>query len=174
MCVCWHDICHIHITCPFQSVKTLDSPTLQLFSFFIIHSLKKFNMIIWHWGLFDTIIPSLYSWKENIASVLMIDKQIHSSSFSCGSSYWWWPLKALAYVLSLSFVAKLCPTPATTWIVACQAPLSLGLSRQVYWSGLPFPSPGDLPDPGIKPRSPVLQAHSLPAELQGKLLMLAC
>ena len=43
-----------------------------------------------------------------------------------------------------------------------QAPLSIGFSRQEYWSGLPFPSPGDLPDPGIKPESPVLQADSLP------------
>ena len=41
-------------------------------------------------------------------------------------------------------------------------------SRQEYWSGLPFPSPGDLPEPGIKPRSPVLQADSLPSELPGK------
>ena len=42
---------------------------------------------------------------------------------------------------------------ATPWTVAYQAPLSMGFSRQQYWSGLPFPSPGDLPDPGIKPRS---------------------
>ena len=46
-----------------------------------------------------------------------------------------------------------------------QAPLSVGFSRQEYWSGLPFPSPGDLPDPGIEPRSPALQADSLPTEL---------
>ena len=45
---------------------------------------------------------------------------------------------------------------------------SMGFSRQEYWSGLPFPSPGDLPDPGIEPRSPALQADSLPAELPGK------
>ena len=49
-----------------------------------------------------------------------------------------------------------------------QAPLSMGLSRQEYWSGLPCPSPGDLPDPGIKPRSPALQADSLPFEPPGK------
>ena len=48
------------------------------------------------------------------------------------------------------------------WIVACQTPLSMRFSRQEYWSGLPFPFPGDLPDPGIKPRSPALQADSLP------------
>ena len=55
-------------------------------------------------------------------------------------------------------VTKLCLTLATPWTVACQAPLSMGFSRQDYWSGLPFPSPGDLPNPGIEPRSPVLQA----------------
>ena len=49
------------------------------------------------------------------------------------------------------------------WTVACQAPLSMGFSRQEYRSGLPFPSPGDLPNPGIEPRSPALQAGSLPS-----------
>ena len=56
----------------------------------------------------------------------------------------------------------------TLWIVAHQAPLSVGFSRQEYWSGLPFPSPGDLPDQGIEPRSPVLQADALPSEPPGK------
>ena len=64
--------------------------------------------------------------------------------------------------------AKLCLTLVTPWTVACQAPLSMGFSRQEYWGGLPFPSPGDLPDLGIKLRCPVLQADSLPTELQGK------
>ena len=50
--------------------------------------------------------------------------------------------------------------------VAHQAPLSMGFSRQEYWSGLPFPSPGDLPHPGIKPRSPTLQADALSSRLQ--------
>ena len=45
---------------------------------------------------------------------------------------------------------------ATSWTVAHQAPLSMGFARQEYWSGLPFPSPGDLPNPGIKPMSPAL------------------
>ena len=54
------------------------------------------------------------------------------------------------------------------WTAACQAPLSMGFSRQEYWTGLPFPSPGDLPDPGIKPRSPILQADSLLSEPLGK------
>ena len=58
-----------------------------------------------------------------------------------------------------------CPTPVTLWPVARQAPLSMGFSRPEYWSGWPFPSPGDLPDPGIKPRSLVslaLQPDSSP------------
>ena len=50
------------------------------------------------------------------------------------------------------------------WTVACQAPLSMRFSRQEYRSGLPFPSPGDLPDPGIEPASPILQVDSLPNE----------
>ena len=57
------------------------------------------------------------------------------------------------------------------WTVARQAPLSMGFSRQEYWSGLPCPPPGDLPDPGIEPESPVapeLQAGSLPLEPPGK------
>ena len=58
-------------------------------------------------------------------------------------------------------VAKSYLTLATSWTVACQAPLSMGFPRQEYWSGLPFPSPGDLPDPAIEPGSPALQANSL-------------
>ena len=67
------------------------------------------------------------------------------------------------YALSLSH-AQLFVTP---WTVARQAPLSMGFSRQKYWSGLPFPPPGDLPNPGIKPKFPALQADSLPAEPSG-------
>ena len=57
---------------------------------------------------------------------------------------------------------------ATPWTVAYQDPLSMGFSRQEYWSGLPFPSPGDLPNPGIKPGSPALQAGALSSEPPGK------
>ena len=64
---------------------------------------------------------------------------------------------------------------ATSQTVARQAPLSVGFSRQEYWSGLPVSSPEDLPEPGIKPRSPPLQADSLPSELQGRShLLLYC
>ena len=57
---------------------------------------------------------------------------------------------------------------ATPWTVAHQAPPSIGFSRQEHWSVLPFPSPGDLPHPGIEPRSPALQADALTSELPGK------
>ena len=56
---------------------------------------------------------------------------------------------------------------AIPWTVACQAPPSMKFSRQEYWSGLPFPPPGDLLNPGIEPRSPALQADSLPFEPPG-------
>ena len=59
---------------------------------------------------------------------------------------------------------------ATAWTVAHQAPPSMGFSRQDYWSGLPCPSTGDLPDPGIETGSPALQADSLPFELPSKPL----
>ena len=61
----------------------------------------------------------------------------------------------------------------TLWTVACQVPLSMGFSRQEYWNGLPFPSPGDLPDPGIEllsPAYPALQADSLPLSQLGSPL----
>ena len=61
---------------------------------------------------------------------------------------------------------------ATPWTVARQAPLSMGFSRQEYWSGLPFPSPGDLPNPGIEPRSPALQADAFSSEPPGKIICL--
>ena len=57
---------------------------------------------------------------------------------------------------------------ATPWTVAHQAPLSMEVSRQKHWSRQPFPSPGDLPDPGIEPWFPALQADSLPSEPPGK------
>ena len=69
------------------------------------------------------------------------------------------------YVITCSVMSD----SLTPWTVAHQVPLSMEFSRQEYWSGLPFPSPGDLPDPGIKPGSPALQAGSLLSEPPGKL-----
>ena len=64
-----------------------------------------------------------------------------------------------------------CSVVSDSETVACQAPLSLRFSRQEYWSGLPFPSPGDLPDPETEPMSPALQADSLPSGPKGKPLL---
>ena len=74
--------------------------------------------------------------------------------------------------LTIDKVKVKSPSPvqlfATPWTVAYQAPPSMEFSRQEYWSGLLFPSPGDLPNPGIKPRFPALQADTLPSEPPGK------
>ena len=76
--------------------------------------------------------------------------------------------KSYGMVVIGGLVAKVCPTPMTTWTVARQAPLSVEFSRQEYWSGLPVPSPGDFPDPRIKLGSPAWQVDSLLTESPGK------
>ena len=73
-----------------------------------------------------------------------------------------------ACVFVLCSVASVMSVSATLWTVVCQAPLSMGYSRQEYWSGLPCPPPRDLLNPGIELRSPALQADSLPSEPPGK------
>ena len=82
----------------------------------------------------------------------------HQTLYIC-----WFCLTALSFFCLIcgDLVTKSCPTLATPWTVAHQAPLSMGFSRQEYWSGLPFPPPGDLPIPGIEPASPTSQADSL-------------
>ena len=75
----------------------------------------------------------------------------------CGN----WQLLLCASVLSHFSRVRLSPT---LWTVGRQAPLSVGFSRQEYWSGLPCPPPGDLPGPGIEPGSPALQADVLTSE----------
>ena len=70
---------------------------------------------------------------------------------------------------SVSEVTQSYPTLCDPTDCTFQALPSMGFSRQEYWSGLPFPSPGDIPNPGIEPRSPALQADSSPSEPQGKL-----
>ena len=101
---------------------------------------------------------------KSLIQLLKILRVILDFSFSCISQ----THSVSKLYGSDGLVLKSCPTLATPWTVACQTPLSIGFSRQEYWSGLPFPSPGDLPNPGIEPRFPTLQADSLPTELQGK------
>ena len=69
---------------------------------------------------------------------------------------------------SCFLVAMLCLTLATPWTVAHQAPLFMGFPKQEYWSGLPLPSPGDLPDPGIEPTYPALTGELFTTEPPGK------
>ena len=76
---------------------------------------------------------------------------------------WWNPLGSKWIMCVCSVMSDSLRPP---WTGACQAPLFLGFSRQEYWSGLPFPSPGDLPNSGTELRSPALQADSLPTELR--------
>ena len=92
-------------------------------------------------------------------------------SNSCPSRWWCHPTISSSFIpFSGGLVTKSRLTLVTPWTIACPAPLSTGFSRQEYWIGLPFPSPGVLPDPGIEPGSPALQTDSLPTELWGKPL----
>ena len=79
-----------------------------------------------------------------------------------------WTFKFKFKSSQIGLVVKFCLTLMTPWTVAHQAPLSMAFPRQEYWSGLPFPSLGDLPNPEIELGSSALQADSLPAELSGK------
>jgi len=89
---------------------------------------------------------------------------------SCSTSSW---ASKATDMFCACLVSQLCLTlcnlmDCSPWTVAPQAPLSMGFSRQQDWSGLPCPPPGDLLNPGIEPRSPTLQADSLPDEPPGK------
>ena len=75
-----------------------------------------------------------------------------------------------SYCLGGGLVTKSCPTLATPWTVALQASLPLGFPRQEYWGQFPFPSPGNRPNPGVKPTSPALQVDSL-TEPPGKPIL---
>ena len=105
----------------------------------------------------------------------ILPKLMHTHKIDKGKMVYSYSIISSSIIIFLTYiggdgglVTKSCPTLVTPWTVACQAPLSMGFSRQEYWSGLSFPSPEDLPDPGIELRSPASQAESLPTELPGK------
>ena len=86
---------------------------------------------------------------------------------------WWEKSSCVMCICECAFVslyicAQSCPFFTSPWTVASQVPLSMGLSQQEYWSELPFPPPGELPDPGIKPESPVLAGGFFTTEQPGK------
>ena len=109
------------------------------------------------------IMPSAAAWMDLeiviLSEVNQTEKEILFLFFGCISRS-----EIVGCAQSLSHV-HLSVTP---WTVALQAPLPMGFPRQEYWSGLPFPSPEDLPNPRTEPRSAALQADSLPFELPGK------
>ena len=98
------------------------------------------------------------------------DPSLHDKLMERKWKQWWisfsWTPKSLHTVTKSQSIMSDSVTP---WIVVLSSLLSMGFSRQKYWSGLPFPFLGDLPDPGIKTRSPILQVDSLPTEAPRKL-----
>ena len=106
-------------------------------------------MFLWYCTFFLNFLKNTYYWSRYTIFQLYIFF-LHYWAFHGGGG---------------GLVAKSCLTLAIPWTVACQVPLSMGLSRQEYWSGLPFPSPGDLSNPRIDLRFPALQEDDLPTEL---------
>ena len=118
--------------------------------------------------IYTAVFPPRLSGLSSLQLSYCQDEQTHSLQVLLFFNVWgfchhehtkvlWWGLELCNYDRNLSpdwwlggLVAKLCPTLAIPWTVACQAPLSMGFSKWEYWSGLPFPSPKDLPHPGIK------------------------
>ena len=156
----------------------------------------EFYFILIHWilnsrmWLVATILDSVFS-RQRDPLVLSYPLLIYSICIYCPSalghaSCWalsilWctghlWSYKSWGKQLFLNYNKRkgkwsrsVVSDSAIPWTVAHQAPLSMGFSRQEYWSGLPFPTPGDLPDPRIEPGFPALQADSLPSKPPEKL-----
>ena len=123
-------------------------------------NLKKCKMIKDKWWSICVAVPLTNKsgkLKFSVKSIIPMETLAYRYKIACGIQrtigYF---LQALLKVKSLSCV-RLFVTP---WTGACQVPPSMEFCREEYWSGLPFPSPGDLPDPGIKPRSPAFQADT--------------
>ena len=142
--IAWYlsfSFCHMH-----RLLRDLDLSSIPSSAFYMLLDTGKVNSnsLISQMG---TIIPAYkgcckLKWEHVYKALSKVPAQ--------------WKVKVKVLVMSSD--------SATPWTVACQAPLSREFSRQEYWSGLPVPSPGDLPNPGTKPRSPALQADSLPSE----------
>ena len=115
----------------------------------------------------------MFSSKSFIVSGLTFRSLIHFRQPKCSLTDEW--IKKLWYIYtkeywSLKWSHSVASNSATPWIIAYQASPSMGFFGQEYWSWLPFPSPGDLPDPGIEPGSPTLEADALTSEPPGKPL----
>ena len=127
--------------------------------------------------------PSIHYFPESLSVVLVFTRVLSTCCSSCSprpSDHLHCTVSSPAWCLSFQPISFRCTLVyrvcyslshvrlfATPWTVIHQASLSMEFSRQEYWSGLPFPSPGELPNPGIEPWSPASQAISLPIELHG-------
>ena len=118
--------------------------------------------------LYGVLYSAMFSWivmNEIVQKSPKISFAVFGSFRSC---HRWFRKKEKNFIL-IAYLSKCVSCSVVSdslppWTVACENPLSMEFSRQEYWSGLPFLSPGDLSDPGIKPRSTALQANSLPSE----------
>ena len=140
-------------TCTVSVLEAGNPETTCLQTWFLLKVLRE--------GLFQ---DSLSFWRWSAPQVFLSPHARHSSPCLCVSLF-----SSLYGDTSHSGLALLvtqaCPTlQPTPWTAGPQAPPSMGFSRQEYWSGLPFPSPGDLPNPGTEPRSPALLADSSPSK----------
>ena len=128
-------------------------------------SLIQFSIDGW------SCVPSvLFTWGQTMAEVMNIMVTSFKRSHACTATVQA-PNPAAGHNISISEVKLLSHVRlfVTPWTVAYQASPSMQFSRQEYWSGLPFPSPGDLPSPGIEPGSPTLEADALTSEPPGKI-----
>ena len=123
---------------------------------------SKDNVLIWLTCTQDQSPVNKMVTKHKAPSIKCLS-YMFSSTHLCVHLFYVLCIKLILTVTVL--VTQSCPALCNSMnYIPCQTPLSMEFSRQEYWSGLPFPSPGDLPDPGIKPRSPALQTDSLPSK----------
>ena len=148
----WDFIMLLSMTCSleFMMCLCLEYSTYCFWNMLTLGSWNQQKVKPWIMGNYCN--PTLFWMKHQLESRLLGEIPISSDMQMT------WPLwqKAKVKVKSHSCVWLF----ATPWTVVCQAPLSMELSRQEYWSGLPFPSPGDRPNPGVEFESPTLQADS--------------
>ena len=129
-----------------------------LCSYLIFPSLHFVTIKIVPYRVDKTALYSGYNKREMAVFSLYIYVCIHTHTYIC-----------IYMNVCMKWSRSVVSDSATPWTVAYQAPPSMGFSKQEYWSGLPFSSPGDLPDPGIEPRSPSFQADALTSEPPGNL-----
>ena len=121
--------------------------------------------LVWLWLRFNSFLLHDFPECQLAICIRVLDgKNLSPWKHAISIQYYDMTLKSLSRVRLF----------APPWTVAYQAPPSMEFSRQEYWSGFPFPSPGDLSNPGIEPRSPTLQADALPSELPGKNTKVGC